>query len=170
MQRLPYNPEPLLALFMSQANAGSLAGDLTERFQKISLHRGPISAYCWFFWQVTSSMCSIISTWLTTPATRFIPATATPTDILDLSNQVILPTPLKYDPGSKCLIGKHCLSGINWYFERGGAVGFCRDCSARHIQCFSCGCIILYGEHRTTDWGRLCKDCKYGRFPWLIAT
>jgi hypothetical protein len=35
MQRLPFNPEPLLALFMTKENAGSFAGDLDERFQRI---------------------------------------------------------------------------------------------------------------------------------------
>ena len=31
MHSLPFNPEPLLALFMSEDDAGSLAGDLEER-------------------------------------------------------------------------------------------------------------------------------------------
>ena len=35
MHRLPINPELLLALVMTEENAGSLAGDLEERFQRI---------------------------------------------------------------------------------------------------------------------------------------
>ena len=35
MQRLPFNPEPLLALFMAKQAAASLTGDLEERFRRI---------------------------------------------------------------------------------------------------------------------------------------
>jgi hypothetical protein len=34
MPRLPFNPEPLLAFFMTKKNAGSVAGDFEERFQR----------------------------------------------------------------------------------------------------------------------------------------
>jgi hypothetical protein len=40
MQRLPFNPEPLLALFMTKENTGSLAGDLVISTSKAECRKG----------------------------------------------------------------------------------------------------------------------------------
>jgi hypothetical protein len=60
MKRLPFNPVSLLALFMPKQNAGSLAGDLEERFQKVCRRHGCISAVFWFWWALLISMPSIV--------------------------------------------------------------------------------------------------------------
>ena len=44
MHGLPINPEALLALFMTVENAGSLAGDLEERLQRMCQRKGRILA------------------------------------------------------------------------------------------------------------------------------
>ena len=56
MQHLPFNPERLLALFMTKENAGSLAGDLEERFQRIWRQKGRMRAASWFWWALLASM------------------------------------------------------------------------------------------------------------------
>jgi hypothetical protein len=48
MQRLPFNPEHLLSFFMTKENAGSLAGDLEERFQRFARGRGGCVRCCGF--------------------------------------------------------------------------------------------------------------------------
>ena len=58
MRRLPFNPEPLLALFMSKENAGSLAGDLEERFQRVCQRKGWREATVWFLVEFTIFLAS----------------------------------------------------------------------------------------------------------------
>ena len=60
MQRLPFNPEALLAFFMADKSAAGLAGDLEERFQRIWRCRGPVRATAWFWWALMLSLPSIV--------------------------------------------------------------------------------------------------------------
>ena len=59
MHRLPLNPEPLLALFMRKESAGSLAGDIEERFQRMCADRGRAAAILWFWRALLISIPSI---------------------------------------------------------------------------------------------------------------
>jgi len=70
MNRLPFNPEPLLACFMTKESVGSLAGDLEERFQGMWQRKGWISAALWFWFQLLLSLFSIA-----TDALRWAPRT-----------------------------------------------------------------------------------------------
>jgi hypothetical protein len=60
MHDLPFDPEPLLALFMTNENAASFAGDLEERFQRISQRKGWIRATVWFWWELLLSLPPIV--------------------------------------------------------------------------------------------------------------
>src|ERR1019366_7939244 len=60
MQRLPFNPEPLLAFFMAKESAGSLAGDLEKRSQRICQGQGRLRAAVWFLWALLASMPPIL--------------------------------------------------------------------------------------------------------------
>ena len=64
MHGLPINPETLLALFMTVENAGSLAGDLEERFQRVCRRQGSIRAILWFWWALLASIPSLVITQL----------------------------------------------------------------------------------------------------------
>ena len=64
MQRLPFNPEPLLAFFMTQENAGSLVGDLEERFQRVCQSQGRMMAILWFWRALLASIPSLVITQL----------------------------------------------------------------------------------------------------------
>ena len=64
MHGLPINPEALLALFMTVENAGSLAGDLEERFQRVCRRQGSIRAILWFWWALLASIPSLVITQL----------------------------------------------------------------------------------------------------------
>jgi len=60
MHRLPFDPERLLALFMTKESAGSLAGDLEERFQRICHRKGRVRAVIWFWCELLLSLPSIV--------------------------------------------------------------------------------------------------------------
>jgi transcription antitermination factor NusG len=60
MYHLPFNPEPLLTLFMTKENAGSLVGDLEERFERICHRNGRTLATLWFSWEFLISVPPIL--------------------------------------------------------------------------------------------------------------
>ena len=60
MPRLPFDPEPVLRLFMSEENAGSLVGDLEERFQCTCGRKGLATAMAWFGWALFLSIPPIL--------------------------------------------------------------------------------------------------------------
>src|ERR1700733_11824789 len=60
MHRLPFDPEPLLALFTTKEKAGSVAGDLEERFHCLCNRTGLIRASFWFWRQFLFSLWSVL--------------------------------------------------------------------------------------------------------------
>jgi hypothetical protein len=60
MSRPPLNPEPLLAIFMAKESAGSIAGDLEERFGRSCQRKGRLQAMLWFWWALLISLPPII--------------------------------------------------------------------------------------------------------------
>ena len=60
MHRLPFNPVPLLALFMTKESAGSLVGDLEERFNRTLETHGRLKAIIEFLWALLISVPPIV--------------------------------------------------------------------------------------------------------------
>src|ERR1035437_3523788 len=148
MQRLPFNPEPLLALFMTKENAGSLAGDLEERFQGMCQGKGRLRAAAWFCQEIICSMPPLLLARLT--GTETTPLTATGPS----SNEALAVGKLQYPTygeyvGDECLKGDECQGSIRWSFsmEDGSHSGFCQECGTHHVKCGNCGKISFVDDY-----------------------
>jgi hypothetical protein len=138
MQRLPFNPERLLAFFMTEENARSLAGDLEERFQWICQHEGWLSATAWFCRSFLWSLPPVVI-----EAMRPGPKTVMPD--IPSTEIVIMAVPpqsiwLPY-VHHECKKDDGCVGSIRWEFsiEDGSQHGFCQECGTLHVTCGNCG-------------------------------
>jgi hypothetical protein len=148
MHRLPFNPEPLLTLFMTKENAGSLAGDLEEEFQKRCQCKGRVSAVICFWWALLISMPPLLLARLTGAETT--PLTATGPS----SNEALAVVNLQYPTygefvGDECLKGDECQGSIRWSFsmEDGSHSGSCQECGTHHVKCGNCGKINFADDY-----------------------
>jgi len=73
MPRLPFNPEPLLAFFTTKENAGSITGDLEERFQNMWYRNGRLRAALWFSWHLFIAVPPMIVAALGRQRTSLLP-------------------------------------------------------------------------------------------------
>lgn len=142
MQRLPFNPEALLALFMPKESAVGLAGDLEERFQRIRQRKGWVRATAWFWWALLSSMPPVLieAVGLTASDSRSLACSISGQAAVEATLTVVGFTPYVAD---ECQKGDECQGSIRWECESlyGGSSGFCEDCGAVHLRCGHCGTV-----------------------------
>jgi hypothetical protein len=153
MRRLPFNPELLVAPFMTREDAGSLAGDLDERFQRLCKRKGRIRAELWFWREVLSSLPPILLASLKADTTRSqVPVGPSPAEIVaaGISAEFV-----EY-VADECKKGDECSGNIRWEFDTfdGCHGGSCDECGAFHIKC-ACGEVIVH------DWNHIaiCLAC-----------
>jgi hypothetical protein len=60
MRRLPFDPEPLLAIFMTKENSRSFVGDLEERFRRECRVTGRLHATVNFWFRLCNSMPPVV--------------------------------------------------------------------------------------------------------------
>ena len=157
MPRLPFNPEPLLALFMTEENAGSLAGDLEERFQTTSQRKGLRRAAAWFWWSFLWSLPPLLLARLTGTATTPLNVTG------PWPNEAVLPGDFEYSRvgeyvGDVCLKEDECQGSIRWSvsMEDGSHSGYCQECGTNYLKCGNCDKINVADDYAP------CGDCLHG--------
>ena len=156
MHRLQFNPEPLLAFFMTKENAGSLAGDLEERFHRDCRRKGRMRAAVWFWWALLASIPPIIiETLKSRRSAPFVTAGPSSSGILSAEE----PDESDSDTwnGDVCRTWSDCLGTIRWDVEdgHGGHAGHCPQCGAFHVSCGNCGAVSFYDGHQVR-----CDGCE----------
>jgi hypothetical protein len=138
---------------MTEENAGSLAGDLEERFQRICQRQGRLKATVWFWWAFLCSLPPIIIEDLKpkqeqpqiASSTPWIVAVDTSASYSRVENYV----------GDECLKEDGCQGSIRWSLslEDGSHSGYCQECGANYIKCGNCGKINVADDYAC------CGDC-----------